>query len=46
VLAGTYAAVIFLGWPVLAVALIGLADTAFDFRGRVAGRRGPPQIRS
>jgi hypothetical protein len=46
VLAGVYAAVFVLGWPVLAVALLGLADAAFDFRGRVAGRPGPPQIRS
>jgi hypothetical protein len=46
VLGGIYAAVFVLGWPVLVVALIGLADTAFDFRGRVAGRGGPPQIRS
>ena len=41
VLGGIYLAVFVLGWPVLAVALIGLADTGFDIRGRVA-RRGPP----
>jgi hypothetical protein len=41
VLGGIYLAVFVLGWPVLAVALLGLADTAFDIRGRVA-RRGPP----
>ncbi len=35
-------AVIVLGWPVLAMALLGLADTALDIRGRVAGKRGPP----
>jgi hypothetical protein len=39
---GVYAAVIMLGWPVLAMSLLGLADTAFDFRGRAARRRGPP----
>ena len=30
------------GWPVLVMMLLGLADTAFDIRGRVAARRGPP----
>jgi hypothetical protein len=30
------------GWPVLVMSLLGLADTAFDFRGRVARRRDPP----
>ena len=29
-------------WFALAVALVGLADTIFDIRGRVAARRGPP----
>ena len=42
VLGALYAAVIIFGWPMLAIALIGLADTAFDIRGRVARRRGPP----
>jgi hypothetical protein len=41
-LGGIYAAVIVFGWPVLAMSLLGLADTAFDFRGRAARRRGPP----
>jgi hypothetical protein len=27
---------------VLVMSLLGLADTAFDFRGRAARRRGPP----
>jgi hypothetical protein len=40
-LGGIYAAVIVFGWPVLVMSLLGLADTAFDFRGRAA-RRGPP----
>jgi large subunit ribosomal protein L9 len=38
VLGGVYAAVIVLFWPALALTLLGLADTAFDIRGRVAGR--------
>jgi hypothetical protein len=37
-----YVAVIVLGWPVLVMSMLGLADTAFDFRGRAARRRGPP----
>ena len=41
-LGGVYAAVIVFGWPVLVMSLLGLADTAFDFRGRAARRRGPP----
>jgi hypothetical protein len=41
-LGGVYAAVFVFGWPVLVVSLLGLADTAFDFRGRAARRRGPP----
>jgi hypothetical protein len=45
-LGGIYAAVFVFGWPVLAMSLLGLADAALDFRGRVARRRGPnnPQI--
>jgi hypothetical protein len=40
-LGGAYAAVLVLGWPVLVLSLLGLADAAFDFRGRAARRRGP-----
>jgi hypothetical protein len=43
VLGGVYASVIVFFWPALALTLLGLADTAFDIRGRVAGRRGPPR---
>ena len=46
VLGGTYAAVAVLGWPVLVMTLLGLADTAFDLRGRIARKRGPPQPRT
>jgi hypothetical protein len=43
-LGGLYAVVLFFGWPVLLLSMLGLADTAFNIRGRVAGRRGgtPP----
>ena len=41
-LGGVYAAVIIFGWPVIVMSLLGLADTALDFRGRVLRRRGPP----
>ncbi len=40
-LATAYAAVFVFGWPILAVILLGLADTIFDLRGRAA-RRLPP----
>ena len=42
VLFGVYAAVGVLGWPVLVMMLLGLADTIIDVRGRVAARRGLP----
>jgi len=45
VLAGTYATVAVLGWPVLVMTLVGLADSALDIRGRVARKRGPPAAR-
>jgi len=41
-LGGTYAAVLVFGWPVLALCLLGLIETAFDLRARVARKRGPP----
>jgi hypothetical protein len=46
VLGGAYAAVLVLVWPVLLMALLGLADAALDLRGRVARKRGPPTIRT
>jgi hypothetical protein len=42
VLGGVYASVIVFGWPVLALCLLGLADTAFDLRARASRKRGPP----
>jgi hypothetical protein len=46
VLGGVYAAAALIGWPVLAVSILGLAETAFDIRGRVANKRGPPRLRT
>jgi hypothetical protein len=42
VLAAVYTAVGILGWPVLVMTLLGVADTVLDVRGRVAARRQPP----
>ena len=42
VLAGAYASVGVLGWPVLVMMLLGLADAMIDVRGRIAARRGGP----
>jgi Predicted membrane protein (DUF2232) len=42
VLSITYAGVILLGWPMLALCLVGLVDTAIGLRGRVSAKRGPP----
>ena len=41
VLSITYAGVILLGWPMLALCLLGLVDTAIGLRGRLSARRGP-----
>jgi hypothetical protein len=38
----TYAGVTLLGWPMLALCLLGLVDTAIGLRARVSARRGPP----
>ena len=38
-LGGIYAAVLVFGWPVLIMSLLGLADSAFNLRGRVAAKR-------
>ncbi len=46
VLAAVYAATVVLGWPVLAMSILGLAEAAFNIRGRVARRRGPPSLRT
>jgi hypothetical protein len=46
VLAGAYGVTIVLGWPVLAMSILGLAELALNIRGRVAGKRGPPSLRT
>jgi hypothetical protein len=46
VLAAAYAVTIVLGWPVLALSLLGLAEAAFNIRNRVARKRGPPGLRT
>lgn len=38
----SYAAVVVFAWPILAASLLGLADSAFNFRGRIAGDHPPP----
>jgi hypothetical protein len=42
ILTGIYVAVGILGWPVLVMVLLGLADGVIDIRERVASMRGPP----
>ena len=42
VLTGLYAAILLFGWPLLAAALLGLADGLFDLRRRAAAKRRPP----
>jgi hypothetical protein len=44
VLGLAYAAVIVLGWPIFALCLLGVVDTAIDLRGRIARKRGPPAL--
>ena len=39
ILAGSYLTVMLLGWPALAVAILGLLDSALDIRGRIARKR-------
>jgi hypothetical protein len=45
-LGGIYAAVVALGWPILALCLLGLIEAAIGLRARVAAKRGPPSTRS
>jgi hypothetical protein len=43
-LGGVYLAVLVLGWPVLALCLLGLIEAAIDLRARIANTRGPPAL--
>ena len=45
-LTGAYVAVIVIGWPILAVSMLGLAETAFNIRARFAARGGPPATKT
>lgn len=42
VLGGIYASVMIFGWPVLALCILGLVETAIDLRARIAQKRPPP----
>ena len=41
-LSGVYAAVLLLGWPVLALSLLGVVEASIDLRARITRSRGPP----
>jgi hypothetical protein len=41
-LSGTYVVLAFFGWPVLMIALLGLADSALDLRRRMSNPPPPP----
>ncbi len=41
-----YVSVVFVTPALVIIALLGLADTAFNIRGRIAGKRGPPTLRT
>lgn len=46
-LIGAYFAVLVFGWPILAMSLLGLAETAFNIRARfVSPAAGPPATRT
>jgi hypothetical protein len=43
VLAGVYASVLIFGWPLLLLFLLGVTESAFHLRARVAAKRIPPR---
>jgi hypothetical protein len=43
-LAGTYLAVLMVGWLILALCLLGVLDTIIDLRARASRKRGPPAV--
>jgi len=42
IIGGVYASLAVLGWPVLIFAVLGLVETLFGLRARIASKRGPP----
>jgi hypothetical protein len=44
VLSITYVGVILLGWPMLALCVLGLIDTTIGLRARMSAKRGPPTL--
>ena len=46
ILTGAYLAVLVIGWPVLALTLLGLADAIFDFRKCIGGGSPPAPTQS
>jgi hypothetical protein len=46
VLTGAYGAAVVLGWPLLLSSIVGLAETMFNIRVRIARKRGPPSLRT
>ena len=46
VLATMYAAALVFAWPLLLISLVGLAETMFNIRLRIARMRGPPSLRT
>ena len=44
ILGATYVVLMIFGWPILALAMLGLVDSGLDLRARAAARRGPPTI--
>lgn len=44
-LGGIYASVMIFGWPILVLSLLGIFETAYELRARVARKRGlPPPV--
>jgi hypothetical protein len=41
ILAGAWIGVLLFGWPLLLVALLGIADSIFDLRGKAAAKKPP-----
>ena len=46
VLATMYAAALVFAWPLLLISLVGVAETMFNIRLRIARMRGPPSLRT